>query len=211
MNAVLLNSSLMSVSLLAIGIATAQAPDASDMPVRKVGDKWSYHETTDSPASERQWSRWITDVSTTGGYTTMGGNGVALTHDAAGNVIDRRGSEYSEQKWKFPISVGSKWAHDRKINSIWGMIGPQEVVEQATWEVKAFEKLSVPGGTFDCFRVSGVAYVLSGANSGHVTTTYWYCPNIRGVAKSEQVVQKYQGAPIVTTIYELVSFKEGPE
>lgn len=202
----------MSVSLLAIVVsAGVRAADVAEMPVWKVGDNWTYQETSEPPRSERRWSRTITAVSPAGGYTAIRGDGVPLQFDAAGNELDQRGPEYCEEKRKFPMAVGSKWSRDRTLTMVPGKVGPQEVIERAVWEVTAFEKVSVSAGTFDCFRVSGVAQWLNMAFVGHVTATYWYCPSIRGVAKSEQVMQKYQGATVVTTIAELVSFKEGPE
>lgn len=208
-NAAHLSWRFISFSLLTIGVAAAQAAEVADMPVPKAGDKWTYHRTRDLPRSEDHLSRTVTEVSPTRGYIAIRGDGVPIKFDGAGNEIDQRGPEYCEERLKFPMSVGSKWTHDRTLGMVPGKVGPQEVLGHATWEVEAFEKVSVPAGTFDCFRVSGTEYLLNAVAVGHAFTTYWYCPSIRGVAKSQQVTKSWQGAPEITTVQELISFTEG--
>lgn len=198
------------VVLLTRGAGAAKSAEVAEAPSWRVGDQWKYHETTDVPRSERKWGRTITAVSPTGGYTAIRGDGVAVEFDAAGNEVGKRGPERTDERRKFPMSVGSKWTYERLGSMMWGKMGPQEVLVHATWEVKAFEKIAVPAGDFDCFRVSGVTWWASGTLGGQTTTTYWYCPSIRGVAKSEEVKQSRQARPVTTTVSELVSFREGP-
>jgi hypothetical protein len=60
--------------------------------------------------------------------------------------------------------------------------------EKASWEVKAYEQLTVPAGTFDCFRVDGVLWgnqtrpPLVPARE-HYEVTYWYCPAVKWIAR----------------------------
>ena len=189
--------------------AATLVSQVAETPVRKVGDKWVYRETTTLPPGERQWSRKVTEVLPTGGYIAIRGDKVALTFDAAGNEFDLRGREYNEELLRFPMAVGTKWSHDRRAGVVAGKNGPEEVLEQATLEVVAFEKVTVPAGTFDCFRVVDAFYWLNKASTGHGFKTLWYCPRVGGIARSEYKRENYQGHPIVTTVSQLISFEEG--
>jgi hypothetical protein len=192
-------------SALPPGARGDSAVEVAEIPARRVGDKWAYEETKDTQPARRKWSRTVTEILQTGGYVAVRGDRVPLTYDVAGNELDRRGEAYTEQSLHFPMTVGAKWTHDRKTSA-----NSKEIPEKASWEVVAFERISVPAGTFDCFRVFGDIRWINGAEPGYARKTYWYCPSIRGVAAFDEIKQTWSGSAPVRTVSELVSFKEGP-
>ena len=70
---------------------------------------------------------------------------------------------------------------------------------KVTRTVVAFEKRSVPAGTFDTFKVVTVrTYNMSnqwGGNSGTVTDTLWYASEVRNFV--ERVIDTQIGKPAV--------------
>ncbi|MBK6803491.1 MAG: hypothetical protein IPG84_00800 [Betaproteobacteria bacterium] len=51
----------------------------------------------------------------------------------------------------------------------------------------AWEPLTVPAGTFDCFRVEGKAEAAYKASyQQQIKETYWYCPKVNGIAKLQR-------------------------
>ena len=77
-------------------------------------------------------------------------------------------------------------------------------------EVVAHERLSVPAGEFEAFKLKSKGSIrgVSAKNSlieGEVTTTYWYAPEVRTIVKSISR-NPYIG---VTTV-ELVKFHLQP-
>ena len=60
----------------------------------------------------------------------------------------------------------------------------QAAFASGSYKVVAFEPLTVPAGTFDCFKVEGKAEAAYKASyQQQVRETYWYCPKVNGVAK----------------------------
>lgn len=74
---------------------------------------------------------------------------------------------------EFPLFVGRSWTtRFAYANQETGRSYPNVHLPFA---VQAFEKVTVPGGTFDAFRISG-------AEAG-VQWTYWYAPEVTFVTK----------------------------
>jgi hypothetical protein len=191
-------------------VAAAQSADA---PIWKVGDKWKFHEKSSPPDKESDWSREVLAAQPDGHLSVSMETGRTLEFDAFGNSLDKRGPEYSWQRFRFPMTVGMKWSHDRKIaGETWNG------QEQSSWEVKSYEKITVPAGTFDCFKVSGQAFrswesttsVTKGYSRGYNMLTYWYCPAIKWAARWESADNAYVSAPVARSVSELVSFESKP-
>ena len=79
--------------------------------------------------------------------------------------------------------MGKRWNYTRRLEG-----GSSDGIESATWQVKAYEKVTVPAGTFDCFRVEGViwqsrTYMMYSPSQIHEDVTYWYCPAVKWAAR----------------------------
>ncbi len=172
---------------LAVAAFSALSPapvraQAADKPAMHVGDSWAYAQTTDTGKgpSESMWARKVVAVGADGGFDFQIGERVHK-YDAAGNYLDPKGAEYNRTVYKFPMQVGSEWSYVAKF-------GTQVMMDQrGSYKVVAYEPLTVPAGTFDCFKVEGkaeAAYRIS--YQQQIKETYWYCPKVNGIAKLQR-------------------------
>ncbi len=80
------------------------------------------------------------------------------------------------------MQVGNKHSYKDHPNHL----GRSEL--SASCEVVSEEKINVPAGTFDTFRISCNGFysrVLDGNWSGKFNTNNWYAPSIQRVVKSQ--------------------------
>jgi hypothetical protein len=166
------------VALAALVVASASAQSAADKPAFNVGDSWIYTLTTDTgkDAKEVTYARKVVAASPEGADVQIGERIQKL--DAAGNLLDARGPEFNRTLYKFPMQVGSEWTYAAKF-------GTQFPIEQrGGFKVIAYEPLTVPAGTFDCYRVEGKSEAVYKASfQQQLKETYWYCPKVNGIAK----------------------------
>ena len=109
---------------------------------------------------------------------------------------------------RFPLEVGKQWNYvdDYVVNDM--TLGTLEGRGKRSVAVLGYEKVRVPAGEFDAFRleakgtwVSPQAPIAPGADY----VTYWYAPAVRSIVKKER---QSTGMPIYTT--ELVEFQLQP-
>lgn len=167
------------ISALPCTLASAQT---ADKPTMSVGDAWTYAQTTDTgkgPA-ESAWSRKVVAVGADGGFDFQIGERIHR-YDAAGNYLDPKGAEYNRTVYKFPMQIGAEWSYVARF-------GTQVMMDQrGSYRVVAYEPLTVPAGTFDCFRVEGKADAAYKASyQQQIRETYWYCPKANGIAKLQR-------------------------
>ena len=162
------------VAALAALPAIAQAPSA-DKPTLAAGDSWTYRQVTDG--KETLWTRRVVGVGADGGADMQIGDR-AFKVDASLNVLDARGPEYTRELYRFPMRVGAEWTSSNKAFL-------QYVMDQHNrFRVVAYETLTVPAGTFDCYRVEGASTITYKASfSREIKETYWYCPKVASFAK----------------------------
>jgi hypothetical protein len=193
---------------LARGVAIVAAPLAIQCPLAaeiaerpdwKIGDKWVYHARTDRPASESDWGREVKEVlpdsmvnaagvAELARYRVVTETGRMLAFDAEANSLDSRGADFSWRRFSFPLTLGKRWTHERKIENKNTLVNGNE---SSTWVVSAYERVTVPAGSYDCYRVVGTAYRAERAEASigfsrwttRIVTTYWFCPEVKWVAK----------------------------
>jgi len=162
----------------------ALAQEAADKPAPKVGDRWVFEQTLKAaPGGDSSMRRSFQVAEVLPDRITMvGGNGQSFQFDASLNPIDPKGAEYAVTALKFPLSVGSEWKYTARA----GENGRDE--RSGTYKVAAFEAVTVPAGTFDCFRVDGEWQMIGFSFNSKVFTVrgrekIWYCPKINIYAK----------------------------
>ena len=167
------------LALAAWAVAPARAQPAADKPSVRVGDAWTYTLTTDSgkETKEATYVRRVAAVGADGGIDFQVGERIAKT-DPAGNFLDAKGAEYNRTTYKFPMQVGSEWSYVAKF-------GTQVMMEQrGTYKVVAYEPLTVPAGTYDCYKVEGKSEAAYKASyQQQLKETYWYCPKVNGIGR----------------------------
>jgi len=180
----------------------AQAQTA-EAPVWKVGYKWTFHSVSGLPPVDSIWQREVMETLPGGHFSLQMETGRKLVFDAETNSLDPRGAEYSWKRFSFPLYVGKRWKHDRKLDDFGH--------ETASWNIKAHESVTVPAGTFDCFRVDGVvwqtrSYAMYGPTTSHEDVTYWYCPEIKWAAKWKSRRRASPGSADIDSESVLTSF-----
>lgn len=163
--------------LLPFTLVDAFGADVAEKPTLKTGDQWIFAQTTDS-TKESAWSRKISAVASDGAVDVEVGPDKTQQFDASWNLIDSRGPDYSRTPFKFPLRVGEAWSFTTKV-------GSSVVMDQRNdYKVVAYEPVTVPAGTFDCFKIEGkseASYKTSYFYS--MVETYWYCPKVNYAAK----------------------------
>jgi hypothetical protein len=187
--------------------ANKQGPTA-ERPMWKVGYMWKYHQVGGSPAVESDWSREVNKSLPAGQFSILTETGKELVFDGETNSLDPRGPDYSWKRFSFPLFVGKEWTHKRHFGN-----AAYDGYETSSWEVKGYEKMTVPAGTYDCFRVEGVVWgTLAippyGPQTSHETVMYWYCPTIEWFARFKSHRRKDQYSSYIDSESVLTSFSE---
>ena len=158
----------------------------ADAPTFKIGDRWK-QEQRDTRTKLKIFENvnTITSISSTlvEGTTSDGGT-FRWTPEL--NPIDTPSMAFGgDPKFlSFPLEVGKKWATKytfaNKKNENKGRM-------QLDVEVLAYEKIAVPAGSFDAFKLEYRGYWNNDANraNGSARSTYWYAPAARAVVKTE--------------------------
>jgi len=159
-------------SLLILTVAVCANAQTAERPEWKIGDKWTFKASDGPPLVETHPTREVTALSPDGTLQVQTSKGEMLTFERETNSLDSRGPEYSWKRFSFPMFVGKKWDYKRQTGR-----PPANGYESASWEVKAYERLTVPAGTFDCFRVKGTIWstfnsVLYGQSTSNQDVTY---------------------------------------
>jgi len=198
---------MLAVSFVALG---AVAQPTADKPDLKVGDKWDFKQSVKVvPGDEKSeaWSRRVVEIQPDGRVYVAVGKDERLPLDTMLNRIDPRGTEYSVPTYKFPMKIGSEWSYSTRAGE-GGMLE-----RRGGYKVVAYEPVTVPAGTFDCFRVEGEWENSSRSYTGKAREQYWYCPAIKFIAKSTfQFDQNWRDRPSrsETRLSELTKFTPAP-
>ena len=81
-------------------------------------------------------------------------------------------STYTYPSPKFPLTVGAEWTRD----FVYHVGDLLERTEEHTWTIEAMESVTVPAGTFDCYKIVDT-------EDGDVKLTEWFAPEVMGPVK----------------------------
>lgn len=108
---------------------------------------------------------------------------------------------------RFPLTADYKHSY-QKLPRTNGM-----TYLDAKCEGKGFEKVKVPAGEFDAFKIECKGEwtrVFGGSFSGQYEETYWYAPDVRHRVKYVFNDRRSNGQPDTKLIVELTEFKPAP-
>jgi hypothetical protein len=194
------------LGLITVG-GTAQAQDkGTERPNVKIGDRWVFvmRVTSGAKLLERAWV--VTSVSPTRIEGTENGKPLALTPDLS--IIDSPREKHSDEKLlSFPLEVGKQWSYVDDIVFNDQFLGTLQNRTKMSVAVLDYEKVRVPAGEFDAFKLEANGNWVSpqSPGPGAVDVTYWYAPAVRAIVKK---VEQATGMP--TYITELVEFQLQP-
>jgi hypothetical protein len=162
----------------------AQTPPSGDKPTFKVGDRWQWVRTDRrTGAKEAETLRTITSVSPGRVEGTENQGKVVITGDY--NVLEtpdwvRTGDP---RFIDFPLAMGKKWSFKFEQK---GTNAPAATRWQYDAEVVAVEKVKVPAGEFEAYKVSYRGFWnAAGGASGSATLVSWYAPAARASVRGE--------------------------
>jgi uncharacterized caspase-like protein len=177
----------------------------------RVGDRYSYRYTGTPPHGEPAGDFTATVTAITEGEVIINGGRAVL--DLLGNTIRSQGGVVFSPRQDQPLeyAVGRRWT-TRFTQSRNG-----ELVGQMTMDchITGREKVTVPAGAFDCFKVemSGRNFRPGGAPPIDLLWTLWYAPDRvrRPVARdrTHRTVDKGHVKKLADDRIELVSFHQG--
>lgn len=176
------------------------------------GDRWSWQHTN-GIVNERDYTTIedVVDVSDTEIKTRERVKGKAGSAIAVftpeWNPVDVVTARYDPnlRDLSFPLEVGKKWdaSADKMLFSN-GKHGKFTI----KGEVVAFEKVTVPAGAFDAYKIS-VHLDATGtdedANIGNTVETIWYAPAVKRYVKLENTFSR-DGRVRTKDLYELLEY-----
>ena len=193
------------VLLLAIGlIAAAQAQPAAEKPKFNVGDKWEFKQSA-ADGKTTNWSREIVEIPSEEQLKVRMGNGNMTDFDGAMNFMPEGKPEYVRVLAKYPLKVGDSWSFSRKFAN-------PGTAEDGKAKVVALESLTVPAGTFQCYRVEAETSLNNKAYKENRVWVRWYCPDVKWIAKETletRTTTRDSGSNATSETSELVKFTPG--
>ena len=166
------------------GLAQA-AGEKAEAPQIKVGDRWKTEQKDKRTGNkESDTTRTVTAVSAN--IIEGAENDGAFKMTVELNLLESSTTVITgDAKFlSFPIEVGKKWNfkynYASKINQGKGR-------SQLEAEVVAYEKVTVPAGSFDAFKIEAKGFWNNDAarSNGRSKSVYWYAPAARAVVRTE--------------------------
>ena len=192
------------VLIFAIAASPALAQKA-DRPEVKVGDEWQFLSYTVVPIQKPNVVWVITSVTPTGIAGASNGKPLTLTPDL--NIIESPTRKFSDRRvLSFPLEIGKSWTYSThvELKDLGGTLR-----QDAGGTAAAYEKVTVPAGQFDAFKIETTGKFgqegAAGAGAREFTETTWYAPSARAVVK-----QVYRDPVMGERVLELASFKLQP-
>lgn len=152
-------------------------------PEVKVGDQWKLvQKDARTGIVELEVTRTVSAVTAEKVEGTENDKSFAMTH--GGVVIDSSTLSFSGdlKTLDYPLQVGKKWEYKQKVRNHQRNM---DIRRQASAHVEAVEKIKVPAGEFEAFRVQTDGYWNNETTgrSGSFKMTSWYSPAAKHVVK----------------------------
>jgi hypothetical protein len=193
-----------------IDAAHAQSPVANK-PSPKVGDQWRFR--TIDLWTERETGALHSElveitadryVERRTGPTDPQARAEYRTHEwNPCRALKGSDAEYCGGAYRFPMTVGAKYQYEK---SPWTN---GEGYFSSKCEVSAYERVKVPAGEFDAFKIACNGFwsrVVGGSTTGRYTELYWYSPQVNRTVASETVSFRSNGNADNKTRSELVEY-----
>lgn len=175
------------LAFLVFSVQADELPLKGDQPLFNVGDSWRWERSDRlTGLKESETVRKITSVSSGQIEGTENDSRFLMTPDY--QVIEASTYLASEpaRYYEFPLEPGKKW----KLKQTFTVKSSGAKISwRGDAEVVGRERLKVPAGEFDSFKIefSGwFDWALDGrSGTGKIQQTYWYAPAAKSVIRSE--------------------------
>jgi hypothetical protein len=194
---------LCSVAVLALAVMAGPVlGQKAERPSVKVGDRWLFETRVGAAgvkSSNREWV--VKSVTPTRIEGTENGQPLVMTLDL-NNIESPHRKDSDLRLLSFPLAVGKKWSFTDDYVQVMLEIPSSAKCSAA---VVGYEKVRVPAGEFDAFKLDAkCSWVTEGA-TGETTYKYWYARAARAVVKTEG-----RDTSLGLTTAELAEFKLQP-
>ncbi|MDB5864850.1 MAG: peptidase caspase catalytic subunit p20 [Betaproteobacteria bacterium] len=171
-----------------------------------IGDTYNYRQVDLSTSAEtRKYTLTITEITDEQVVYNKG----TQVRDLLGNGLKSNRGEFTgsegagAQFYVSDYSIGKKWTARYRVKGRDGIDSASEI----DFKVVAKEKITVPAGEFDAFKVQGLGYSTRGYS---LTYTYWVAPEqVRRIVAMEETFRGVKtNRVILSDRHELVSFRQ---
>ena len=184
---------------------SGEAPPVADLPRYKSGDAWEFRYVQKSGKSG-VWARTIDEVLPNDRVKVRREDDNFEYGDYSLNYVGQTPTGQPRVLVRYPLRVGDEWSFGRKFEN-------PGAEQTGTVRVAAYEEITVPAGTFQCFRIEADTTGVGYPTTTHTTRIRWYCPQIRWIAKEirrDVVSTKLGLGSTLDQVSELVRFQAGP-
>ena len=192
-------------SFAALAAATAGAQPVANRPAFGVGDSWEFTQKAADGATTT-WTRQVVEVPSADRLRVRLQDNTVVDYDGAFNFVPQGNPEYARILVKYPLKVGDEWPMGRKFAN-------PGIAETGKAKVVAYESITVPAGTFQCYRIEAEASQASREAKENRTWKRWYCPEVKWFAKEVLETQTFgtrgRVGGTVSQTSELVKFTPG--
>ncbi len=185
---------------------------SAERPESHVGDRWAW-QPTNGLAKEKDTTKIedvieVTDTEIRTRLRTKGQpNSAIAAYTRDWNQIDAVTAQYDPylKKFEFPLQVGKTW-HSTADKMLFG--NGKHGKFSIKGEVAAFEKISVPAGTFDSYKIVLTMDAVStdeDVRMGQTKEIHWYAPVVKNDVKVDNTFSR-DGRVRSQDIFELVEY-----
>jgi hypothetical protein len=167
-------------------VATPAAAQTADRPQISVGESWDYS-FRDSRNSRTDCTYALTVTAVTADtisidmqnprHCNIGALAESTVYDKDFNLMYAGMTPYRTNA--FPLAVGKQWSQQFAYNTE----ANTPVHNDVTAKVVAIEKVTVPAGIFDAYKVVVERKYQSQYVSGTITETRWYAPQAKNYVR----------------------------
>lgn len=166
---------LLALALLASAAQIAGGQPVAEAPDYRVGDAWEFAHSRPDGAAGR-WSREIVRLVDNDRVEVRREDGKLEYGDRALNFVGTTPSGDARLLVRYPLRVGDQWPFSRRFDN-------PGAEQTGSVRVVAYERITVPAGTFQCYRVEAETSGVSYPTTTYTTRIRWYCPAIKWIAK----------------------------
>jgi hypothetical protein len=152
----------------------ALAQPVASQPQIAIGDTWEFR----SMPGGRNFSLKVIAISPEGVVRIKTETGAVQTYDRSMNILWNNDPRNPRVFARYPMKVGDQWTYNSALDEGFAVPAAEQ---KGTVKVLAYESITVPAGTFDCYRIgaeTGLPVRLS-----RVIWTFWYCPAVKWIAR----------------------------
>ena len=200
---------MVSIFLLTLAFQSTSSDLVLSAPTFKAGDRWEFEGTENG--KPYVFSREVIELLPDGLMRVRAirnGKETDEVYDSAMNALVGGRADRVRELAKYPMTPNSRWTFRMDYEN-------PNVTSDGQGKVVGIERLSVPAGIFECFKVEAVAtFGVGRSYTAFERITRWHCPDIKWIAKesySRTTQSAYNPAENSTRVVEtdLVRFTPG--